>query len=314
MGKVVSLEEKRKAGKRRRRVGSIRWVFIVLLLLAAIGGGYALANSPLFEVAEFRVTGVETLDAEQVVELSGIETGDSMFAINFGYSALKIESNIWVDSAKVSRSFPNKINIEIVEKKAIAAIAHSGVVLLFDDDGYVLETRKLLSGMPVMLITGVDDLFRDDIEKHKNDSEQTVADILGEENSVLYPAGSEEDESGEGSDSEVGKIPEIAPLATEVYPGQHLSSDKLDTGLAVVSQMTTEAGSLISEIDVSNTQDIVARTTYGISIRLGDETDFLSKYHAAKVIIEQEDNKGLLNKVKYIDVSLPELPTLRYND
>ncbi len=104
----------------------------------------------------------------------------------------------------------------------------------------------------------------------------------------------------------------VSDVSGKVLPGHQLESDKVAAGLAVIMQMSEEAASVIAEFNMSNTQNIIAHTIYGFDLYLGDKNDFLEKFGVAKEIIQAEDNKGNLNKLAYIDISIPTQPTLSY--
>ena len=101
-------------------------------------------------------------------------------------------------------------------------------------------------------------------------------------------------------------------VPTNVLPGEQLTSKSIAEGLSVVAQMTEESASTISELNIANTQNIIAHTVYGVDFYLGDKGSFMKKYEIAMQILQSEDEKGNLNKLKYVDVSIPSQPTLSY--
>lgn len=106
--------------------------------------------------------------------------------------------------------------------------------------------------------------------------------------------------------SGISDMPEDAKL------GGQLESRALNDALTVIRQMSEEAAAVIAEIDVTNTQKIVARTTYGVDIYLGDRSDFAVKFKLAMQIMAEEESRGRVESIDYIDVSLTEQPVLAY--
>ena len=101
-------------------------------------------------------------------------------------------------------------------------------------------------------------------------------------------------------------------VPTNVLPGEQLTSKSIAEGLSVVTQMTEESASTISELNIANTQNIIAHTVYGVDFYLGDKGSFMKKYEIAMQILQSEDEKGNLHNLKYVDVSIPSQPTLSY--
>ena len=80
--------------------------------------------SVFFRVAKIEVVGNSIYTAEEVVEASGIGTGDNLFFINRFSAASRIFSKLpYVDKAKVTRALPNRVTITIQESSAMARTA-----------------------------------------------------------------------------------------------------------------------------------------------------------------------------------------------
>ena len=119
----------RRARRPRRPSGgrgrSLLQPLIFLLICAAL----VLGMSVFFRVAKVEVVGNSIYTAEEVVEASGIGTGDNLFFINRFAAASRIFSKLpYVDKAKVTRALPNRVTITIQESSAMAYVQA--------DDGY----------------------------------------------------------------------------------------------------------------------------------------------------------------------------------
>lgn len=104
----------------------------------------------------------------------------------------------------------------------------------------------------------------------------------------------------------------ISDIPDDARLGQPLENAALNDALTVIRQMSEEVAAVVAEIDVTNTQKIIARTSFGVDIYLGDRSDFAAKFDLAMQIMKQEDGKGRMESLDYIDVSLPEQPVLAY--
>lgn len=255
MGKIVDLSKEK---KRRKRAGSIAWLWRVLLMLSMLVLGFGLAQSSLFNIRAIEVNGLSHLTREEVLEASELQPGEHIYAANLDKAENMIAANFWVQSVTVERKLPSTVVINVEERVPAAAVTTPLGLFVVDSSGVLLLRQKLLDGLSVLAVSGIDD------------------------------------------------IPD------DVRLGEQLESSALADALTVIRQMDEQAGAVIAEIDMSNTQKIIARTTYGVDIYLGDKRDFAAKFTLAQQIMAQEADKGRQESLDYVDVSLPDQPVLAY--
>lgn len=96
-----------------------------LLIVAAMIFGL----SVFLRVNNITVTGNELYSAEEIIEASGIQTGDNLFFINRGTAYARIHARLpYVESVLITRSLPNRLNIRVTESEAMAVLpAESGL-------------------------------------------------------------------------------------------------------------------------------------------------------------------------------------------
>ena len=130
----------RRARRPRRPSGgrgrSLLQPLIFLLICAAL----VLGMSVFFRVAKI----------EEVVEASGIGTGDNLFFINRFSAASRIFSKLpYVDKAKVTRALPNRVTITIQESSAMAYVQADGGYWVLDQNCKLLKsvTESELTGL-----------------------------------------------------------------------------------------------------------------------------------------------------------------------
>lgn len=128
----------RSHGRRRRRV-----LLASLLLVALVVGAYALSRTSLLDVDQIVVDGVPTQTARtEVVKTAGLRTGVPMITLDTGKAAQDITALAWVDSAKVSRSWPGTLQIEVTPRVPVAAVdGGDGTLALVDSYGYVISRQ-----------------------------------------------------------------------------------------------------------------------------------------------------------------------------
>lgn len=97
-----------------------------------------LYNSALFEVKDIDVSGQSGLNREVVVELSEAD-GVNLFTVRLGRIEERLEANPYIESAKVTRDWPDGIDITIVERSPVGVWQVGGQSFLVDEGGYVLS-------------------------------------------------------------------------------------------------------------------------------------------------------------------------------
>ncbi|MDY6793675.1 MAG: FtsQ-type POTRA domain-containing protein [Actinomycetota bacterium] len=94
----------------------------------------------VLSVKQVEIRGNQRLDAAYLRSISGITSDTHLLKMNVGAVEEAIRSEPYVEKVMVSRSFPNTVILEIVERQPQAAIYQNGKYHLVDGRGYVLES------------------------------------------------------------------------------------------------------------------------------------------------------------------------------
>ena len=141
----VSEESKSKVAK----------VFLILLLF--VGAGCFLFLSPYFNVQEIVVEKNKAVSSETVASLSEIKLYKNIFLINKLSAINKIEKNPYIESAKISRSLPNKVKITVTEREEKFLLEFAeGKYAVIDGQGYILRITNELVNLPILVGTKTD--------------------------------------------------------------------------------------------------------------------------------------------------------------
>jgi cell division protein FtsQ len=92
------------------------FVFISHLVYAHLLG------DPFFRLREIEVEGCKKVAYETLISLTKIEGMPNLFTISLGEVAKRLESHPWIDHIRVRKVFPNKILIQVEERKPIAIL------------------------------------------------------------------------------------------------------------------------------------------------------------------------------------------------
>lgn len=123
--------------RRKKRNGS----FVLSLLTFLIVIGAIVASVTVFlKVAEVQVSGSVRYPAADIVESSGIKTGDNMFMINkFEIAEKLLLEYPYIEQIKIRRKLPDTFLFEITERVAAAYVVSDGNRWLIDSNAHILE-------------------------------------------------------------------------------------------------------------------------------------------------------------------------------
>lgn len=89
---------------------AVHWVYVTLL------------EAPYFQIKEVEVIGAQKIPKEMFLSLPVVEGMPNIFSIKLKEVVKPFESHPWVEQVKARKIFPNKIMIQIEEKKPMAII------------------------------------------------------------------------------------------------------------------------------------------------------------------------------------------------
>jgi cell division protein FtsQ len=144
----------REAGRRRLR----RLVF-VLCLVAAAGIGTGIVLSPVLDVNQIEVTGVDAAHAAEVRAATRIDRGEALLLVDTGAVTVRVEELIWVDEVDVVRELPGTLRVDVTPRFPVAwRIDAHGAIQLIDSRGVaIMPTATPPLGLPELQV-GADDL------------------------------------------------------------------------------------------------------------------------------------------------------------
>lgn len=138
---------------------TIKLILSGLFFLGIVTGSYKgyryIVSSPYFNISDISIVGNVNLKREDVLSLSGISIGQSIFSVKTGDIYKRLKDNFWIKDVSVRKELPDKFSIKINERVPIAILKSNGSYLI-DDDGVVLA--ELMEGeereLPMIIDTG----------------------------------------------------------------------------------------------------------------------------------------------------------------
>lgn len=153
------------AGRQRQRriVGWLAKILIVaglgtsLYFAASKAISWVILKNPEYNVADLDVQTDGVLDAERVLQTADLHKGGNIFLVNLNRAKTRIESIPEVEQVQVFRQPPNRIVVQITERKPVAwlstargtdtrdEVVASKNSFLIDGQGVLLQPRKVSS-------------------------------------------------------------------------------------------------------------------------------------------------------------------------
>jgi len=109
-----------------------------------------------FVVDQVDVMGEGVLREQDVLTAIGVKPGDYLFSVDLKNAQQRVENISWVESAIVRRLWPDRIVVQIIERKPFALWQNEGDVYLVDLSGEVIERTTFENYRDLPLIVGAD--------------------------------------------------------------------------------------------------------------------------------------------------------------
>lgn len=164
--KNIDVRRSRFPVRSRKIVGWLLLGGLAMMVLGYCGiriAGYA-SHSPRFHVTgsdDVAIDGNQYVSREEILSAIGLPLywtagqGVSIFRVNLNEARKQVESISWVKSAVVTRAFPHRLAVHIVERAPVAFVTLSGQVKLVDADGVYLE-KPDKAGFNFPVLEGLD--------------------------------------------------------------------------------------------------------------------------------------------------------------
>jgi cell division protein FtsQ len=142
-------QKRRMRSEQRRRRGaqiSVRALVIAGLIAVLAIAAFAIYESSLFTIIDIRVNGAQRLTNEHLTKLADVAEGETLLRVDAQAIERSLEADAWVESARVERSFPGTLVLQITERRPLA------LVELLPDAGTGERSRWLVSPDGIWLV------------------------------------------------------------------------------------------------------------------------------------------------------------------
>ncbi len=130
--------------------------FAVAAVAIVVGVGWALLDSRFFVVRSVSVTGTHLVTGAEVRSAAAIPPGLPLIRVNSATIAHRIERIRQVQSARVSRDWPDGVTIAVTERRPVLAVPNGRGFQLIDKYGVVVESSsRRPSALPTLELSAV---------------------------------------------------------------------------------------------------------------------------------------------------------------
>ena len=125
----------------------IPWTLVAVLVLATVSALAAyqvvdyLGRAPLFALNALEVEGLQILDGDDVLAASGLAVGTNIFTVDLQEVEQRLEEVCWIERVLVVRKPPDRLGVEIVERRR-AAWVELGAIYGISRDGVLLPQDR----------------------------------------------------------------------------------------------------------------------------------------------------------------------------
>lgn len=134
-------------------------IILLILLFFLVISFFLLLYTDFFLIKEIEVIGNDYVEENEILRTSNLEIGMNIFKFNRSNIENNILMHSFIKDAKLSRYYPDKVSLSVVEREVACIIPfEDGNFLYIDDEGVVMEKSKSLKTYNNPLITGLDEV------------------------------------------------------------------------------------------------------------------------------------------------------------
>lgn len=145
---------KRRHSNRRRRRGSFGFLYKLLSILV-ICGCLVAALTLFFRVNTVEITGQQRYTDQEVLEASGIETGDNLLLLNkYDAAGRIVEALPYIEEIRINRTLPATLTITVRECRDPMAVLQDGSAWIVSSSGRIVDQKPESAAENYAVISG----------------------------------------------------------------------------------------------------------------------------------------------------------------
>lgn len=141
-------KKQRQILKKKKRIKRML-KFTALLIIIIAGIIFALV-SPIFNIEEIEVSNNDQINTETIISLSQLNLGQNIFKFNKNKINKNIKTNAYIESVEIKRKLPNKVQIQIEERKQEYNVEFLNGYAYINNQGYILQISEEKQSLPTI--------------------------------------------------------------------------------------------------------------------------------------------------------------------
>lgn len=143
-----SNQKEKNVKKNRVRIKVLKCTSILVFLL---GTTILFMISPVFNIKQINVEGVEKISQEEVINLSQIQLDENIFKIKISDIIKKLETNTHIEKVDITRELPSTVKISVKERQPRYIIEVGNGNAYIDSYGSIIEISTEKLELPILL-------------------------------------------------------------------------------------------------------------------------------------------------------------------
>lgn len=143
----MSKKQRQILKKKKRIKRMLKFTALLMIIIAEII--FALV-SPIFNIQEIEVSDNEQINTETIISLSQLNLGQNIFKFNKNKVNKNIKTNAYIESVEIKRKLPNKVQIQIEERKKEYNVEFLNGYAYINNQGYILQISEERQALPTI--------------------------------------------------------------------------------------------------------------------------------------------------------------------
>ncbi len=131
--------EKLRQTRNRQSLTVLSAAFLVIALAVA---AYYIVNSDFWLIKKITVMGNNRLSAKQVVDLADVDYRTNLLRLPAAEITANLKKNPWVKAVELSRDFPDRLTIQITERKPFVGVKQGDKLIILDKAGFAVAAAS----------------------------------------------------------------------------------------------------------------------------------------------------------------------------
>ncbi len=136
---------KKKNVKTRRKIAAFLGLLIFCIIIFNI-----VIFSNLFKIRKITVINNSKLNAEEIIQNSGLKIGNKLFRPSSGKIKNKVQENAYIEHAKITKKINGEVIIDVQERTPAYMLQLEDGYGYINNQGYILEVSQIAMELPII--------------------------------------------------------------------------------------------------------------------------------------------------------------------